>query len=168
MLTMCFVLRVSCSGCDMMYTLKFAESPPSILYSEDLQGELPAVEFVDVDRNIVRERSGSITAALQCKSLCDSELFASLPNCNLIPGISLSILNGVSARIPLYFTENSQGKIGMRYVWQLSSSQDNGPASRTISAVSSHFYNISFMGSASVYGVALSIVASDGGSLLTV
>jgi hypothetical protein len=148
--------------------LKFAEPPPSIVFSEDSQGVLPAVVLVDVDGNVVRERSGSISAVLQCSSLCDSELFASLPNYDLIPAFSLSIVNGVSARLPLYFSENSQGKLGMKYVWQLSSSQDNGPASKTIPAVSAFFYNISFMGSAPVYKVAPTIVASAGGSLLTV
>jgi hypothetical protein len=153
---------------DRCVTLKFSEPTPSIVFSDDSQGALPAVVLVDVDGNVVRERSGTISAVLQCSSLCDSELSASLPNYDLIPAFSVYVVNGVSARVPLYFSESSQGKIGMKYVWQLSSLQDNGPPWRSIPAVSTFFYNISFMGNAPVYAVAPTIVASAGGSLLTV
>jgi len=152
---------------DRCVTLKFSEPTPPIVFSDDSQGALPAIILVDVDGNVV-QRSGNISVVLQCNSVCDSELFVSLPNYDLIPTFFVSIVNGVSARIPLYFSENSQGKIGMKYVWKLSSLQDNGPLSRSIPAVTALFYNISFMGNAPVYTVAPNIVASTGGSLLTV
>ena len=64
---------------DGCVTLKFTESLPLAVFSEDSQGALPALLLVDVDGNVMRERSGSISAALQCGSLCDSELAATLP-----------------------------------------------------------------------------------------
>ncbi|TEB19440.1 hypothetical protein C9890_0211, partial [Perkinsus sp. BL_2016] len=100
--------------------------------------------------------------------LCDSELAAALPVYVLFPAVSISIVNGVSTRVPLYFTESSQGKIGSAYVWNLFSSQDNGPPSRSIPAMSSLVYNISFMGKAPVYTVAETVVASVGGTVLSI
>ncbi len=141
------------------------------MFSEDPQGALPAVLLVDVDGNVMRERSGSISAALQCSSndtVCDTELAATLPSYNVFPPVSISIVNGVSSRVPLYFTESSQGKIGSAYVWNLFSLQDNGPPSRSIPAMSSLFHSISFMGKAPVYTVAEAVVASVGGTVLSI
>jgi hypothetical protein len=153
---------------DRCVTLQFAQPPPSVVYSSDAQAFLPAVSLVDVDGNVVRERSGVVLAILHCSSPCDSELSATVSAYDLFPAISISIVNGTSSRAPFWFTESSLVKIGMRYVWRFTSTQENVPSSNSIPTLSALFPNVSFMGAAPVYDVTPTIMASVGGTVLTV
>ena len=166
----------SCIACDTntttrerdhCVTLKFLSPPPRTVVSL-VAIKFPVVVLVDVFGSVLLKRSGVIKAQLQCiPPACATDLNAEF---DLIT-VSLEVINGTTSANEIFFSENSQIKVGTGFIWRLFTMQDSGATGQSIPLldVAQRSYSVMFLGvSPSLKTVLPSQVASVGGTVLTV
>lgn len=166
----------SCIACDTntttrerdhCVTLKFLSPPPRTVVSL-VAIKFPVVALVDVFGSVLFKRSGIIKAQLQCIPMdCATDLNAQFD----LVTVSLEVINGTTSATEIFFSENSQIKVGTGFIWRLFTIQDSGATGHSIPLldVAQRSYSVMFLGvPPSIKTVLPSQVASVGGTVLTV
>ena len=150
---------------DRCVTLTFSY-PPQPTAISGIRNRIPPVVLVDVYESVIVQRSGIVSAQLQCQPPgCQTDSNAEF---NLIT-VSLSVQDGSSAATDIFFEESSQSRVGSGFVWRLFTTQEPGTLANSNINVLQSQHQIMFLGKpVTISAVLPTQIASIGGTFIRV